>query len=453
MEEKNLLCSSQKHRENKAISFCYECKIYMCNKCENCHLEIFQNHHQTKIDKNKNILEIFSGLCNEKNHLEELNYFCKTHNTLCCVKCIAKIKGKENGQHSDCDICFIEDIENMKKNELDKNIKLLEQLSNTFEKSIDELKKLFDKIDKNKELLKTNIHKIFTKIRNILNDREDKLLLEVDNKFNELFTNENLKNKKLPNEINESLEKGKLIQNQWNNNKLNLSINICLNIENTIKYINKINETLKKSSSLNREIKFLPEENGVNELLEKIENFGYLSKVNKDTLGKLLNENDLSLLLNWIKSDNNKINDICFELCYDAKTNGDDLKTFHKFCDKIYPSVIVVKTESNYIFGGYTKESWENISTYANDPTAFLFSINNQKRIKVKNCERAIVRTHNYGPIFGHGCAYEICIYSPLLSQSIQITDDSDYGEKKYILCGNQSTKPIEIEVYKIKMI
>ena len=87
----------------------------------------------------------------------------------------------------------------------------------------------------------------------------------------------NLKNKKFPNEINESLEKGKLIQNQWNNNKLNFSIKICLNIENNIQYINRINESVKKSSSLNTEIKFLPEKNGVNEFLEKIGNFGFLS--------------------------------------------------------------------------------------------------------------------------------------------------------------------------------
>jgi len=446
-----ILCSSQKHKENVAISFCYECKIYMCNKCDNYHLEIFQNHHQIKIDKNNYNLDIFTGLCNEKNHIDELNYFCKTHNNLCCVKCIAKIKGKENGQHSDCDICFIEDIENEKKNELNRNIKLLEELSNTFEKSLDELKLLFEKIDKNKELLKTNIQKIFTKIRTSLNEREDQLLLEVDKKFNELFVNENLKNKKLPKEINESLEKGKLIQNQWNKNKLNLSINICLNIENNIRYINKINEILKKSSSINADIKFSPEENGVNALLETIEKFGDILTMNKK---QLINQNDISLLKNWIKSDNHNIKDIIFELCYDAKTNGDDINTFHKLCDNIGPSIIVVKTESNYIFGGYTKENWFlNNSIYEDDPTAFLFSLNNQKRINVKNSKRAIVKDKDYGPIFGHGGAYEVCIYSPLLSKRIQIIDGKDYGEKRQILCGNESTKPIELEVYKVKLI
>ena len=54
------------------------------------------------------------------------------------------------------------------------------------------IKNNFDKIEKNKEELKTNIQKIFTKLRNVLNDGKDKLLTEVDNKYNELFFNEQI---------------------------------------------------------------------------------------------------------------------------------------------------------------------------------------------------------------------------------------------------------------------
>ena len=35
---------------------------------------------------------------------------------------------------------------------------------------------IFEKIDKNKEELKTNIQKTFTRLRNVLNEREDELL-------------------------------------------------------------------------------------------------------------------------------------------------------------------------------------------------------------------------------------------------------------------------------------
>ena len=64
------------------------------------------------------------------------------------------------------------------------------------------------------------VQKTFTKLRNALNDREDKLLLEIDKKYNELFQNEEIikESEKLPNKIKISLEKGKEIENNWNIN-------------------------------------------------------------------------------------------------------------------------------------------------------------------------------------------------------------------------------------------
>ena len=106
-------CSSKKHEENNAIFYCPECKIYMCNKCENYHSELFQSHYLYKLDKNIELL--FTGFCKEENHFDKLEYFCKNHNQLCCVACIAKIGGKGKGQHKDCDICFIENIKDEKK--------------------------------------------------------------------------------------------------------------------------------------------------------------------------------------------------------------------------------------------------------------------------------------------------------------------------------------------------
>ena len=85
----------------------------MCSKCENHHSEIFQNHHQFNSDKE--IGDLFTGFCKEKNHFQKLDYFCKTHNLLCCAACLSKIKSLGNGQHTDCDVCEIKDIENEKE--------------------------------------------------------------------------------------------------------------------------------------------------------------------------------------------------------------------------------------------------------------------------------------------------------------------------------------------------
>ena len=74
MEENTKKCSLENHSENRAVLYCYDCKIYMCNKCENHHSELFKNHHQIKLDKFKNINEIFTGICKEKNHPYDLKY-------------------------------------------------------------------------------------------------------------------------------------------------------------------------------------------------------------------------------------------------------------------------------------------------------------------------------------------------------------------------------------------
>ena len=106
MEIKNRKCSNKEHEQIEAIVYCRKCEIYMCNKCENIHSKLCQNHQVFNLEKE--IGEIFTGFCKEENHNDELEYFCKTHNQLCCAACIAKIKKKENGKHKDCDVCIIE---------------------------------------------------------------------------------------------------------------------------------------------------------------------------------------------------------------------------------------------------------------------------------------------------------------------------------------------------------
>ena len=75
----------------------------MCNKCLNIHNQLFVNHHQINLKENSN--DIFSGICQEKNHKMKLEYFGKTHNQLCCYSCLSTIK--TNGKHRDCDTCSL----------------------------------------------------------------------------------------------------------------------------------------------------------------------------------------------------------------------------------------------------------------------------------------------------------------------------------------------------------
>jgi len=273
ISEKNK-CSLSKHENNDAISYCQQCNIYMCNKCCQIHSELLSKHYVNNL--NKDIKDVFTGLCKEKNHSMNLTYFCKNHNQLCCAACITKIRCKGNGKHKNCKIFYINKIKTSKKNKLDDNIKYLEELSSKLELSIRELKTLFKNIEDKKNNLKLEIQKIFTKIRSALNDREDKLLLEVDQKFNDLFFKEELikESEKLPNKIKESIEKGKIINNEWDdNNKLSFLINDCLNIENNIKDIKEINKIINESNSNKGIVIELNYEKAEYHLLKYIKNF------------------------------------------------------------------------------------------------------------------------------------------------------------------------------------
>ena len=166
-----------------------------------------------------------------------------------------------------------------KKAKLKENIQYLENLSNNLDNSIIKLKALYEKINEQKEELKEKIQKIFTKIRNELNDREDKLLEDVNNKFEEFYIKDDIitKSEKLPNKIKLSLEKKGIIDEEWkNNDKLNHLINESINIENNIIEINNIYDIIKKVNSNEKKIIFNLEESEINKFLENIKKFGFV---------------------------------------------------------------------------------------------------------------------------------------------------------------------------------
>jgi hypothetical protein len=246
--------------------------MYLCNKCTNIHLEYLDSHHNYNLDKN--LKEIFTGLCKEQNHKNKLDFYCKSHNTLCCAACLSKSKEKGDGQHFECEICCIEKIKEEKKNKLNENIKKLEEFSENIKNSINKLKEIFETMNKSKEELKNKISKIFTKIRETLNEREDQLLLEVDNIYEKTFFKEELikEGEKIPNQIKSNLEIGKKLNQNWDNdnNKLAKNINDCINIENNIKSIIDLNEGIKKSNIQEVNIRFWPEDEQISKFIENI---------------------------------------------------------------------------------------------------------------------------------------------------------------------------------------
>ena len=273
----NKKCSFEEHNNIDAIDYCSECEIYICEKCKDYHKFLIDNNHNKRL-YNKENNEIDNEICYEQNHQNKFEYFCKTHNKLCCIACVTKIKGFGNGQHSECDIFFIKDIKEGKIKKLKDNLLYLEKII-TFDSFINKLKEAYEEISDKKELLKMKIQKLFTKIRNDINKREDHLLRNVEQVYEKIFFNKNMRKDidKIINEINMSSTKGKIILNEFNNNKeINIIslINDCLMVENCIKNINLIREKYEKyEKNKNVKIGLRLREEDFN-FLKNIKNFG-----------------------------------------------------------------------------------------------------------------------------------------------------------------------------------
>ena len=367
----------------------------MCNKCEKLHEELFENHNKIKIEEGKDINEVFTGICKEKNHNCELKYFCKTHKILCCAECITTIKDKENGNHKDCEVCLIENIEKETKIKLENNIKILEGLSINLNKTIEELKIIFEKINESKEKLKLEILKAFTKLRTVINEREDELLKEIDAKYNNSFNDEKTirKAEKIPSGIKIALEKGKLINSEWKNNRLNSAIYECLNIENYINEINNINENINKFKSTKSELYFKTK--AEKEIINLIQQFGEIGNFTINLFDSKI-EFDQNLVQAWL-NDRNFTSKLLFRKTIDGSTP----KIFHQKCDEKGTTITFIETTKGYKFGGYTEFDWDKHSGYQTDESSFLFSFNHKEKYTPKNENNTMCCKEDVGPWFG----------------------------------------------------
>ena len=445
MQNQNNNCSFKNHKDTEAKSFCFKCQIYLCNKCINSHAGLFDDHPIYNLDK---IAQSFSGFCKEENHNIKLNYFCKNHNQLCCGLCVSKINGKGNGKHSNCDICFIEDIKEEKKSKLTNNIKTLEDLSNKLEETIKNLKAIFEKINESKENIKSDIQKTFTKIRTELNYREDILLLEVDKYFDNNFFDEDIikKSEKLPSQIKTSLEKGKLIENEWKNeDELNILINDCINIENNLKDINNINDSVKKYNQNNKKnYRFFAYED---DFILKIKNLGSLSYI--DSL--ILNNDDTYNKFHLLIDDHNLTNNM--NLIYRSSRDGFNYLSIVNKINNKSNLIFLYLTGNDRIFGTYIKAKLENIDLngsrkYYTDENAFTFSLNNNKKYKILVPGNAIGLDSTYYIIIGNNgnsngfFYYQNIIYDQQLINTNRIYDFQNNSE---LTGGEGNLKELEI--------
>ena len=283
-------------------------------------------------------------------------------------------------------------------------------------------------------------------------------MAEVNGLFDKMYIDEkNLKKwDELPNSIKSSLEKGKKIES--NDDKLVLFIDECINIENNLKEINKINQIIKKNIDKGyKEVQFNFDEEQIDSLLGYIKIFGNISVNNFDSSILHTNIKKQETIINWIREKTNK-NFIRFEKIFIMNKNGSSSKDFHKYCDNNGPTLTLIKTIKNKIFGGFTPLNWDisGVDKIDENNQTFIFSLNLNKKYDLIKTERKAIRfTKDFGPIFGDkdialnknmktGISFANELSNFLPKNNLELTGGK--GDKE-----NFETK--EVEVFKINFI
>ena len=135
--------------------------------------------------------------------------------------------------------------------------------------------------------------------------------------------------------------------------------------------------------------------------------------------------------------------------------NGSKSEDFHKLCDNKGPTLIIVKTDKNKIFGGFTPLDWNSKGGTICDESkgTFIFSLDLMKKFEMINIKKKAIRCESeHGPIFGD---YDIGLHKDMKEGQIYANSSCNFMSNNNLeLTGskgdNEKFKTEELEVYKV---
>jgi len=140
---------------------------------------------------------------------------------------------------------------------------------------------------------------------------------------------------------------------------------------------------------------------------------------------------------------------ITLNLLYKATADSDKAFAFHDKCDNANRTIVLIETDNEKRFGGYTSQSWKGNCIEKKDDEAFVFSLDKMKTYD-NTGELSIGCYPKFGPIF-MGC--QIRIYDNAFSKGGTTFEKglNFKTEEDYELNGGERNFNVkEIEVYEV---
>ena len=187
-------------------------------------------------------------------------------------------------------------------------------------------------------------------------------------------------------------------------------------------------------------------ENEINLLKKEIEDIkNIINKKNIFPSSKIIDNKQWEIIKDWI-NPNEKIN---FNLIFIKSRDGSNVSDFHKFCDNKGKILLLIETNNNFKFGGYTPLNFDSSGFGKNDNNSFLFSITNNQKYTKKNKNNSIHCRENY-IAFGYD-SYDLYFSNQLNSGNLQSNNSTSYLNDLSINGGNSKFITKEIEVYQVQ--
>jgi hypothetical protein len=148
------------------------------------------------------------------------------------------------------------------------------------------------------------------------------------------------------------------------------------------------------------------------------------------------------------------------ELVYRATKDGFTAYVFHAKSNDQGPTITLIKSKTNQIFGAYNPTAWNNSGSYSTDKSAFLFHVTKKNKLEqFRYHENAVYNNASYGPTFGGNHDLHICDSANTVNGSycnVGYTYKAPPGiengttEGMNYFAGSYNFMIDEIEVYKI---
>ena len=178
------------------------------------------------------------------------------------------------------------------------------------------------------------------------------------------------------------------------------------NLEMIEKELKELKVNYDKIIIENKELKKRIEnlENEMKEIKKVLNPEFNINRIKIGNKSVIMKENEFDLIHLAIKSRLNKeVKEL--KKLYQATIDGDGALNFHSRCDNIPNTLVLIKSAGNRRFGGFTSTQWSSSSSgeFKDDPNAFLFSLDKQKIYSYKKDGKAIYNRKDLGPSFGNG--------------------------------------------------